>query len=230
MPNEITAQCDVEKHGGLEANKPDDVFAKTGSDLSPDTTNAPSSLDSSSDREIPPTPVVLKGRIGRWNDRIESLAGLEARGIKRVLPEEKRDVSIRGYVQMFLLWFGINLVVLNIITGLLGPLVFALGWKDCVCIVIFANMLSCCGPAYTSTFGPQSGNRTMVRLPKHRSLMRQRSSSSFLQLSWQVEEADICDRSLGDTLWAIGPLSWLASSISSCKLAGVLLDVSWQAK
>lgn len=63
---------------------------------------------------------------------------------------------------MLVLWFGINLGVINIITGFLGPLVFQLGWVDCVCIVIFANALSACAPAYMSTFGPESGNRTMV--------------------------------------------------------------------
>ena len=154
-----TTQHDLEKHGDLRLNEKVDIITKTGTD----TSNTPSSIDYISDGDIPPTPRVLKGRVARWNEKIESLAGLEARGITRVLPGEKHNGGIRGYVQMFLLWFGINIVVLNIITGLLGPLIFALGWKDCVCIAIFANMLSCCGPAYTSTFGPQSGNRTMVR-------------------------------------------------------------------
>lgn len=68
-----------------------------------------------------------------------------------------------GYLQMFTLWFSINVVVNNLAVGFLGPLVFNLGWVDCVCLVIFANALSACGAAYTGTFGPQSGNRTMVR-------------------------------------------------------------------
>ena len=128
------------------------------------TSNSPSS-DPSYQHDIPPTPV-LKGRLAQWNARVESLAGLEARGIKRVLPEEKKhECGRRGYLHMFGLWFGINLVVMSIITGFLGPLVYQLGWVDCVCIVIFANALTCCGPAYISTFGPQSGNRTMVRDP-----------------------------------------------------------------
>lgn len=66
-------------------------------------------------------------------------------------------------MRQVLLWFSINLVANNIIAGLLGPLVFQLGWVDSVCIVIFAIALSSCGAAYTSTFGPESGNRTMVR-------------------------------------------------------------------
>lgn len=108
------------------------------------------------------TPVILKGRFARWNDKIEGLAGLEARGITRVLPEEKHAAGIRQYVQMLLLWFSINLFSASIITGLLGRLLFSLGWKDAVCIAIFALGLGASGAAYISTFGPESGNRTMV--------------------------------------------------------------------
>ena len=79
-----------------------------------------------------------------------------------MLPEEKQDGAVMGYLQMFTLWFSINVVVNNLAVGFLGPLVLNLGWVDCVCLVIFANALSACGAAYTGTFGPQSGNRTMV--------------------------------------------------------------------
>lgn len=95
---------------------------------------------------------------------MEGLAGLEARGIIRVLTEEKYDGGKRGFLQMLALWFTMNFLATSITTGLLGPLVFQLGWVDCVCIVIFANALSSCGASYTSTFGPESGNRTMVRV------------------------------------------------------------------
>ena len=137
---------DVEKRGELV----DSVNVTTSSSLT------------SEGHDIPPTPQVLRGRFARWNDKVEGLAGLEARGITRVLPDEKHGGGLLGYVQMFMLWFSIDVVVLNMIVGLLGPLVFSLGWVDCVCIVIFANALSCCGAAYTATLGPQSGNRTMV--------------------------------------------------------------------
>ena len=124
------------------------------------TTITPSS-DPSDQHDIPHPPV-LKDYLAKWNAKVEGLAGLEARGIKRVLPEEKHECGRREYLHMFGLWFGINFVVMSIITGLLGPLVYQLGWVDCVCIIIFANALSCCAPGYISTFGPQSGNRTMV--------------------------------------------------------------------
>lgn len=116
----------------------------------------------SSHHEVAPTPNLLKGRLAVWNDKVEGLSGLEARGIRRVMPDEKTGGGLCVYIQMFLLWFSINLVAINITTGLLGPLLFELGWVDSVCIVVFAIMISACGPAYTSTFGPLSGCRTMV--------------------------------------------------------------------
>lgn len=123
-----------------------------------------SSANSSSDVEIAPTPILLKGKLARWNDWVESLSGLEARGIVRVLPEER--VTPRGwygYLRIFALWFSMNLVATNIVTGLLGPLIFGLGWTDCVCIICFAHIFAACAPAYMATWGASSGNRTMVR-------------------------------------------------------------------
>ena len=104
----------------------------------------------------------LKSRLVRWNAKIEGLAGFEARGISRVLPEEKHGGSAAGYVQMFALWFGMSLCVINLVLGFLGPQVFQLGWVECVCITIFANALACCGPAYMATFGAPSGHRLMI--------------------------------------------------------------------
>ena len=103
-----------------------------------------------------------KSLLVRCNAWVEGLAGLEARGITRVLPEEKHGVDLAGYIQMFALWFGMNLSVIFLVTGLLGPLVFQLGWVDCVCLVIFANALASAFPAYTATFGPSSGHRSMI--------------------------------------------------------------------
>lgn len=145
---QLFPENDVEKQGELKATE----------------INVASKIDGkSSPNDIPPTRL-LKDKLASWNAKVEGLAGFEARGITRVLPEEKHDGGQRGYFQMFALWFSINMVVINVITALLGPLVFELGWVDCVCIVIFADALATCGPAYISTFGPESGNRTMVRM------------------------------------------------------------------
>lgn len=148
---------DVEKRGELK-------LSETDSDTFPYTTNTSSTSPANNENETPPTPVLLKGKLATWNAKVEGLAGLEARGITRVLSAEKHDGSHHGYLQMFAMWSSINLVAINIVTGLLGPIVFELGWVDSVCIVIFANAASCCGVAYPSTFSPESGNRTMVRV------------------------------------------------------------------
>ncbi|KAL9628768.1 MAG: hypothetical protein Q9164_007151, partial [Protoblastenia rupestris] len=149
-------QNDVEKWA---ESKPTEI--NVTSDNSPDATNASSSNSYHNQYDIPPEPVLLKGKLAIWNAKVEGFSGLEARGITRVLPEEKHGGGRKGYLQMLALWFSINLVATNIITGLLGPLIFQLGWVDCVCIAIFANALSSCGASYISTFGPESGNRTM---------------------------------------------------------------------
>ena len=151
---------DPERCGELKTSTEINVSSTNGSDI-----NAPnsSSFDQSKEHDIALTLQFLKGKLARWNAKVEGLGGLEARGITRVLPEEKHDGGVRSYIQMAALWFSINICANSIITGLLGPLVFQLGWVDSICIVIFASGLSACAPAYTSTFGPESGNRTMVR-------------------------------------------------------------------
>lgn len=158
-----TLEEDVEKWGVSNSTEIN-IISNTGSEALHDCTGNSCSSNPGSGHGIPSDPLVLEGRLAHWNAKVEGLAGLEARGITRVLPEERHTGGKNGYLQMFTLWFSINLGATDITTGLLGPLVFQLGWVDCVCIVIFANALSSCGASYTSTFGPESGNRTMVRM------------------------------------------------------------------
>ncbi|KAG9231635.1 hypothetical protein BJ875DRAFT_506574 [Amylocarpus encephaloides] len=81
---------------------------------------------------------------------MESLAGFEARGITRVLPEDRQPPSLASDVQVAILWFSANTSVNNLAVGLFGPLVFNF-WVS--------GHLS---TSYMSTWGPLSGNRTMV--------------------------------------------------------------------
>ena len=68
--------------------------------------NPPDSpVQAPSNQETLKTPPTLH-RLARWNAKIESLAGIEARGISRVTPEEKETIDGMGYLQMFALWFG----------------------------------------------------------------------------------------------------------------------------
>lgn len=100
--------------------------------------------------------------LAQWNTRIESLAGLEARGIARVPPEERHEGSVMGYAQMTILWFSANVTANNLAVGLLGPLVFNLGFVDSAMMATFGSLLGSAATAYMSIWGAQSGNRTMV--------------------------------------------------------------------
>ncbi|KAJ5946530.1 hypothetical protein N7454_003369 [Penicillium verhagenii] len=99
----------------------------------------------------------------RWAARLEQKFGMEARGIDRV-PEELRGTktSLMDYCQMGLVWFSANCTVLSIAIGLLGPTVFGVGLNDGLVLSAFATMLAALVVGYISTFGPASGNRTMV--------------------------------------------------------------------
>jgi purine-cytosine permease-like protein len=151
---ESVAEHDIEK--GVVVN-PTEVDATA--DNATDRDGKHSSLDDEDDGPRPTS----EGKLGYWGVKMEAIWGVEARGITRVMTNEKNvPRPLHDYFHMFSLWFSINLQAVNIIIGLLGPLVYGLGWVDCVCIVIFANALASCGIAYLSTFGPESGNRTQI--------------------------------------------------------------------
>ena len=111
-------------------------------------------------------PLHVPKTVSRWNRAIESIRGLEARGISRVPPDQRVTPSLANYVQISLLWYSANISANNLAVGLLGPLLFDLGFVDSALLAVFACMFGSLGPAYTAIFGPQSGNRTMVRKPR----------------------------------------------------------------
>ncbi|KAL8874690.1 MAG: hypothetical protein Q9174_000030 [Haloplaca sp. 1 TL-2023] len=151
------------KHSDLTQDSRHDVEKQIPSKASPEVNiTASPTATTDVDPEHISEPTLFRGRLAQWNAKVEGLSSLEARGITRVLPEHRFTGGLRGHVQMVLLWFSINLVANNIITGLFGPLVFALGWTDSVCIVVFAYILGVAAPAYMATFGPESGNRAMI--------------------------------------------------------------------
>lgn len=137
---------------------PADIEKAAGLDVSSKST---SSENGSSDRVAP---IHVPPKLSKWNQRIEGLAGLEARGITRVLPEERQKASIIGYVQMAILWFSANVSANNLAVGTLGPLVFGLGFLDSAMCAVFGIMVGSAVTAYMSIWGAQSGNRTMVCL------------------------------------------------------------------
>ena len=119
-----------------------------------------SSESASSSHDV--LPIHIPEKLSRWNRTIESLRGLEARGISRVPPDEREAPSFASYVQMVILWYSANITANNLAVGFLGPLLFDLGFLDSALIVVFACLVGSLGPAYMAIWGPQSGNRTLV--------------------------------------------------------------------
>ncbi|CAA9961098.1 Purine-cytosine permease FCY21 [Pyrenophora teres f. maculata] len=106
-------------------------------------------------------------RNGGWQDTFKAFEkqlvayNLEARGIQRVEPDERQDLRLLGYSQVAVMWFSVNLAANNITLGMLGPVVFALGFLDSCLLAVFGASVGCLVVAYIATFG-KSGNRTMV--------------------------------------------------------------------
>ncbi|KAM7211407.1 putative purine-cytosine transporter [Rhypophila decipiens] len=144
----MASPADLEKGPVLTDEKP------TASSLS----------DTSANPSTPSTSLPIPPILRKINQKIESLSGFEARGITRVLPSERQPPSRLSDLQIFFLWFGANITANNLTTGLFGPLVFQLGFTDSVFCAIVGCLLGSCCTAYMATWGPKSGNRTMVVL------------------------------------------------------------------
>lgn len=97
--------------------------------------------------------------LSQWLNHLESITGIESRGIERVPPDERYEGS---FVQMLLLWLSANLTANNTLIGVLGPVAYGLGFTDAALCAVFGGLLGCVGVAYVGTWGPRSGNRTLV--------------------------------------------------------------------
>ena len=88
---------------------------------------------------------------------------LEIRGIQRVEEHEKVQIGWFGYLQVFILWVSVNLAANNITLGMLGPAVYGLSFKDASLCAVFGCLVGGIPVAWVASWGPLSGNRTMVR-------------------------------------------------------------------
>jgi hypothetical protein len=103
-----------------------------------------------------------KSVLDRLNARISAIRFLETRGIERVAESDRHDVNAADYMQMTLLWFSTNITANNIALGMLGPISYGLSFVDAALCATFGSLLGAAGAAYMGTWGPVSGNRTMV--------------------------------------------------------------------
>jgi hypothetical protein len=124
--------------------------------------NAPA-IETPSSELSSPSP---KNAFERLNTRLAQFEFFESRGIERVpLGERKPKVTSADYMQMAVMWFSVNITANNMAVGMLGPSSYGLGFVDSALCATFGALLGAAGVAYMGTFGPVSGNRTMVCHP-----------------------------------------------------------------
>ncbi|GKZ72428.1 hypothetical protein AnigIFM50267_008792 [Aspergillus niger] len=104
-------------------------------------------------------PPTCGSRYEKWARNIK---GLEARGIEPVSLEERLKNTSSTPFRMMLTWFSMGMAINNIVTGSLGTLVMKLSFTDAALCVIFGTLLGGLGVGYMSTWGPRSGNRTLI--------------------------------------------------------------------
>ena len=100
-----------------------------------------------------------RSRYQRWAG---SIKGLEARGIEPIPLEERLKTSPSASFHMLLMWFSMGMALNNMVVGSLGTLVMKLSFADAALCAIFGNLLGGMAVGYMSTWGPRSGNRTLV--------------------------------------------------------------------
>ncbi|KAJ5917399.1 hypothetical protein N7466_010953 [Penicillium verhagenii] len=99
-----------------------------------------------------------QSRLERWLIRFN----VETRGIERVPVEEREPTTASSSLHMFLMWFSMALATNNIIVGSLGTFLMGLSFKDAALCAVFGNLTGVFLVGYMSTWGPQSGNRTLI--------------------------------------------------------------------
>ncbi|KAH8700353.1 putative nucleoside transporter [Talaromyces proteolyticus] len=110
-------------------------------------------------------PSLTSHRLGGYMKRFEKTLveyNIEARGIQRVEENERQKLSWVACLQVFLLWVSINLAANNITLGMLGPTVYELSFRDSALCSVFGIFVGSLAAAWAATWGPISGNRTLV--------------------------------------------------------------------
>lgn len=143
-------------------------------------------------------------RYQRW---IECLKNVESRGIERVLPEDREQVTASTTLHMLLMWFSMALATNNIIVGSMGTLVLGLSFKDAALCAVFGNLVGASTVGYMSTWGPRSGNRTLVSL------------IIFIETGTHI---DGFNRSLLGISWAI-----IQAKSAVCSTSSPTWDTAW---
>lgn len=148
--------ADIEKAHGWSSNSPTHLELDN---------SAPTSPSEASDL-VKPDPIPLPR--SRWQRCIAGLKNGENRAIERVPPEEREVVTSSTMLHMFLMWFSMTLATNTIVVGSIGTLVLQLSFKDAAVCGVFGCLVGTSIIGYASTWGPKSGNRTLVCQLSHR--------------------------------------------------------------
>ncbi|KAJ5620057.1 hypothetical protein N7510_004041 [Penicillium lagena] len=98
----------------------------------------------------------------RYKKWATSIKNMEGRGIGPVPLEERQPLTPSTSLHMLLMWFSMTLATNNIIVGSMGTLVLGLRFKDAALCAVFGNLVGAATVGYMSTWGPISGNRTLI--------------------------------------------------------------------
>lgn len=107
---------------------PDEKFISTA-----DSPSVSSLHDGTVEKGTTTTRPPAENGLQRWANKIDRLAGVEARGITRVTDEEReRPVALGEYLHMFTIWFSMNCTANQMTLGILGPVAYGLGLTDSI--------------------------------------------------------------------------------------------------
>ncbi|KAI4272084.1 MAG: hypothetical protein LQ337_005544 [Flavoplaca oasis] len=127
--------------------------------LDKDESDGPSDLDAHNRDDIP------RSRFATYVRDFERTLlkyNIEARGVRRVLPHECHPITWRSYLQAFFLWLSVNLAAQNVTLGMLASTIFGLSFRDASLCAFFGSLIGATAVSYIATFGPVSGNRTLI--------------------------------------------------------------------
>ncbi|KAE8150532.1 hypothetical protein BDV25DRAFT_139767 [Aspergillus avenaceus] len=105
---------------------------------------------------------VKKSKFQRYLELLSRISGVETRGIERVADDERQPLAPDTYTRIFLLWLSSALTGNNIIVGLYGPSLYGLDWNQAAACAVTGVTLGSMAVGYMSTWGPRTGNRTLI--------------------------------------------------------------------
>lgn len=106
-----------------------------------------------------------RSKLQKFIDTFIRVSGIETRGIEPVPADQRQPATPDSYARIFQLWLSSSLTANNMIVGMYGPSFYNLDWTQAVVCGVFGAIIGSMATGYMSTWGPKSGNRTLVSDP-----------------------------------------------------------------